>query len=193
MVTASCARRQPITPQKKPIHIASLEKAINNFHAVQSGVFYRSAQLSPYFLEKMVKKLNIKTIVNLRGQNSHKRWWRKEQALAQKLGITIYDIPMAASRLPQKAHLLTLLDIYEKAQRPILIHCYGGADRTGEAAALWILEHQKNDKRTALKQLSLKYGHFPFVYPAKRFFINLWQGKKWLIEEYNPAAYKQFN
>ncbi len=187
-----CARRPKVCSSPKishPIHITSLEKALNNFHTVQPGVLYRSAQLSPLFLEAMIKKHDIKTIINLRGNNEQKKWWQKEKKLAEKLGVTFYSIPMSAARLPNKQNLLNLLTIYQTAQRPILIHCYGGADRTGEAAALWVLEQQKKDKKTALKQLSLRYGHMRFVYPAKRFFINLWKGNKWLIDDYDPQSY----
>lgn len=194
LATTSCARKPvPRHQMAMPpaMHIPSLEKVLNNFHVVQPGVLYRSAQLSPQFLEVMIKKHNIKTIINLRGSNEHKHWWQKEKLLAEKLGVTLHNIRMTASQLPDKKNLLTLLKTYQNAQRPILIHCYSGADRTGEAAALWVLEQQKKDKKTALKQLSLRYGHLQFMYPAKRFFINLWQGKNWLIHNYNPQHYKQ--
>jgi len=193
---AGCARKRPLSKPAKikdAIHVTGLEKELNNFHSVQTGFLYRSAQLSPKFLEKMIKKLGIKTIINLRGRNEHMRWWRKEQALAKKLGVTFYNIPMAAAHLPKKQNILILLNIYQKAKTPILIHCYSGADRTGEAAALWILEYQKLGKKEALKQLSFKYWHLQFKYPAKRRFINLWRGRQWLIHEYNPATCEQCN
>lgn len=174
-----CARKKtPYSPRN--IHVTGVEKALNNFHSVQSGLLYRSAQLTPKFLEKMIKKLGIKTVINLRGKNQQSRWWQQEKALVKKLGVALYDVQMAASRSPEKQSLIKLLDIYQCAHKPILIHCYGGADRTGEAAALWILEQQKLSKKEALKQLSLKYGHFRLKYPAKRNFIKKWQGKQWL-------------
>jgi hypothetical protein len=39
----------------------------NNFHKVDEGV-YRSAQILPWRLKKIIKKYNIKTIINLRGK-----------------------------------------------------------------------------------------------------------------------------
>lgn len=190
---AGCARQSTtdcLRNTEKSVHTPSLEKVLNNFHVVQPGVLYRSAQLSPQFLEAMIRKHNIKTIINLRGNNEHKRWWQKEKKLAEKLGISLYNIRMTATYLPSKQNLLTLLKIYQQAPRPILIHCYSGADRTGEAAALWVLDQQKKDKKTALKQLSLRYGHVEWMHPAKRFFINLWQGRQWLISDYDRHQYK---
>jgi protein tyrosine/serine phosphatase len=175
------------------IHATGLEKVFYNFHTVQADALYRSAQLSPSFLKLMIKKLNIKTVINLRGINKHKKWWQREDRLLRLLGIKFYNISMSALHLPDKKNLLQLLQIYKDAERPILIHCSAGADRTGEAAALWLLEEQKKNKNIAIQQLSIKYGHLRFKYPAKRFFINLWQGKGWLIKKYNPLCYDQFS
>lgn len=178
--------------QSRTIHLSPIQKTYNNFHTVEPGVLYRSAQLSRTILEKCIKKYHLKTIINLRGRNEHKKWWQQEKMLAQKYGLSFFDLSMNARSLPQKENLINLLAIYQNAPRPILIHCYSGADRTGEAAALWILEQQKKDKKTALKQLSLKYGHFPLRYPAKKFFIKQWQGARWLSQEYDPINYPSF-
>ncbi len=86
---------------------------------------------------------------------------------------------MNANQFPKKQNLLTLLDLYKKAPHPILVHCNGGADRTGEAAALWVLDQQNKRKKDALKQLTFKYGHIRSKTPAKRKFIKMWQGRKW--------------
>jgi protein tyrosine/serine phosphatase len=83
---------------------------------------------------------------------------------------------MSAHRIPEKKDLNFLFNLYKnkkKAPRPILIHCRGGADRTGEAAALWVITQQKKSKKIALKQLSLKYGHIRYKAPLKRRFVKL--------------------
>lgn len=175
----------------KKISINSLRKLFDNFHSVESGTLYRSKQLSQRRLEKYIKRLGLKTIINLRGSNPTRSWWQKEKAVTKKYGLKFYNLAMTARSLPSKKHLLKLLEIYKTAPRPILIHCYSGADRTGEAAALWVLEHQKKHKNIALKQLSLKYGYMRFKHPAKRFFIDIWQGKDWLKKSYDPDIYKK--
>lgn len=86
---------------------------------------------------------------------------------------------MNANQLPKKKNLLTLLELYKSATRPILIHCNGGADRTGEAAALWVLDQQNRRKKDALNQLAFKYGHIKLKTPKKRKFIKMWQGREW--------------
>ncbi|KKQ48362.1 MAG: Protein tyrosine/serine phosphatase [candidate division TM6 bacterium GW2011_GWF2_38_10] len=184
ILTSGCTRR----PTQHP-RVPRLTRMLHNFHAVEPGVLYRSSQLSASMLSTIIKKYGIKTIVNLRGRNEHKAWWQTEQTIAQTHKVTFINIPMSAQHLPQKQHLITLLETYNTAPRPMLIHCYSGSDRTGEAAALWVLEQQKKGKHSALKQLSLRYGHIPRVYPAKRFFIKLWQGIPWLNNEYDPLDY----
>jgi protein tyrosine/serine phosphatase len=53
----------------------------------------------------------------------------------------------------------------ERAEKPILIHCKAGSDRTGLAAALYLLTVNKPDEAAAEGQLSIRFGHFslPFL------------------------------
>lgn len=163
-----------------------------NFHMVEKNAFYRSAQLTPKRLGHYIEKHGIKTVINLRGENPHAQWWLDEQSVVQKNGVEYYNIPMSASRLTTKENLLTLLDTYDNAQLPILVHCYSGVDRTGEATAIWVMEKMGKSKRKALAQLSLSHRHLAFKYPAKSFLINIWQGRNWLIKNYNHLDYPQF-
>jgi protein tyrosine/serine phosphatase len=58
-----------------------------------------------------------------------------------------------------------LVDIVQNAKKPILIHCKAGADRTGLVSALYL--YSIGDKN-ASRMLSLKYGHFPYLFsPTK--------------------------
>lgn len=112
--------------------------------------------------------------------------------MLQKLSAQFYNINMSSRRLPHKKDLVRLLNIYKHAPRPILVHCKGGADRTGEAAALWVLDQQKKRKKDALKQLSIWYWHIRFKFPSKRFFIKLWKGRQWALHHYDPTKYKKY-
>ena len=161
-----------------------------NVHEVDAGQLYRSAQLKPKQLAYYTRKYGIKSIINLRGANPDKKWWQLEKSFSEKMSILHYDIPMSACVLTSKENLLTLLCLYKEAPRPILIHCQGGADRTGEAAALWKLEQQSCSKKEALEQLALRYGHFSCMHPAKRFLIEIWQGVEWLESEYDEKKYR---
>jgi protein tyrosine/serine phosphatase len=176
LFTTPTVLARPEKQVRKLILISELEKFFDNFHTVQKHELYRSAQLSAHSLKKYIKKYNIKTIINLRGPHHHSKWWEKERAIAQEYNIKLYNICMTARTFPTKESVKRLLYLYNHAPKPILIHCYSGADRTGEAAALWVLEQQKQSKKRALKQLSLKYRYIYANHPAKEKFIKSWDG-----------------
>lgn len=161
---------------------------INNFHEVDSGKLYRSGQMSGEDLAKKVEEFHIKTVINLRGSNPTEKWWQEEYEVARKYGLAFINIPMSASRLPNRRDLIELLDAYRSAPRPILIHCQGGADRTGEAAAIYQMIYMGKSKDEALDMLSLKYAHIEKSKPAKIYFIkNVWEDERWAYKQYDPC------
>ncbi len=166
------------------------DRVVENFHVVQPGKLYRSAQLSPRALEKYIKQHGIKTVVNLRGAHPGLSWWDQQKAVCDRHGVRMFDIPMSAQTLTSKNHLLKLLEIYDSAPCPMLIHCRRGADRTGEAAAIWCIEKMGHSNKKAGRQLSRYYQHVQ--YPAKDFLIKIWGGREWLKRHYHPGAYHRF-
>lgn len=158
---------RPATLEKPTLY----DKVINNFYEVTPGKFYRSAQLRPSTLDAFIKQYGIKTVINLRGKRPDKAWWRNEAEVVRKNGVQYFNIAMKATEYTTPANLDRLIDIYQSAPLPILVHCQGGADRTGEACAIWklLIEHQTVEK--ALQQLSIKYRHLEIRCPLKRQFI----------------------
>ncbi len=137
-----------------------------NFHVVEPGLAYRSNTLGTAQLKDVISANQIKTIINLRGGSTAEQWYRDEALVSDAMGVTMIDIPMSDSRVPETATLKTLVDALEGAPRPILIHCKAGADRTGLAAALFEYLVAGRSAEEAAAQLSLLYGHFPW-YPSQ--------------------------
>jgi undecaprenyl-diphosphatase len=164
---------------------------LQNFFEVDAGKFYRSQQLAPSVLKAYIKRFGIKTLINLRGVNETV-WYQTEKEVADTMGVVFHSIAMSAVTISTKNDLEQLLKLYDEAERPILVHCLGGADRTGEAAALWVLEVQEKSKEEALRQLSITYGHRKFVNSAKDFLIQIWGGRQWLARDYNHRNYPWF-
>ncbi len=182
---AEQAEQSPtVSRVQRLLALGPIHQLLNNFYTVESGKLYRSAQLSPEWLAYYIKRYGLKTVINLRGEQSSELWWRNEKQLTDALDVTLYNIPMASHELSTKEHLTTLLDLFDKAEQPILVHCHVGADRTGEAAALWKLEQEKKSKSEALGQLSFLYRHRRTKHPAKRYLIEIWQGRDWLKSEF---------
>src|SRR6266511_2221581 len=57
-----------------------------NLHVVVPGAIYRSSQISEDSLDKLVRKLGIRTVINLRG-NSDGPWDPEECRATSRLGL----------------------------------------------------------------------------------------------------------
>ena len=130
-----------------------------NVHAVRAGEVYRSAQLSPDQLTDVVDRYDIKSILNLRGRNESHGWWIAETAIAERYGIVHADLGFSARRIPDDVKLARLLELMRDLPKPLLIHCHGGADRTGLASALYLAAIAGEGERVAEGQLSFRFGH----------------------------------
>lgn len=175
--------------------LALVSIGCENFHTVHKDNLYRSAQLSGSEFREKIETHGIRTVINLRGK-SDSSWWQEESEVMREMGVEHINIKMSAQRLPDRDDLITLLDAYKNAERPILIHCHGGADRTGEASALYKMLYMGADKKEALDMLKIKYFHIAKRFPAKRYFVrDVWQGESWAYNEYDPCVqeYKHYN
>jgi protein tyrosine/serine phosphatase len=152
-----------------------------NFHEITQGEAYRSAQLDRDELQHCIKKYNIKTIVNLRGENPDQKWYREEMAVSKEFNVAHYDVSLSASLEPDGKDIRKLMEIFESAPRPVLIHCQAGADRSGLVAAMWKVIVDKETKTSAEKQLTIWHGHIPLggTIAMDRFF------EKWTAEQYS--------
>jgi undecaprenyl-diphosphatase len=132
-----------------------------NFHEITKGEAYRSAQLNRDEFEYYIKKYHIRSVLNLRGQNSGESWYKDELKVSADHHLVHYDISLSASREPDGEAMQKLLTVFREAPRPILIHCKAGADRSGLVGAMWkvIVDHEP--KSVACKQLFILYGHIP--------------------------------
>jgi len=133
-----------------------------NFHAITAGEAYRSAQLDKKQLEYYSNKYKIASILNLRGTEPGSKWYKDELEVSAARGIKHYDIALSALSEPTDKDIAKIIEIFKSAPRPILIHCLGGADRSGFAAAVWKRIIDKQPKPEAARQLSLLCGHLPF-------------------------------
>jgi protein tyrosine/serine phosphatase len=135
--------------------------ATGNFHPITPGEAYRSAQPDGDELEHYIKKYNIRSVVNLRGDNPGKPWYIEEMKTSAELNVVHYDVSLSSDREPGEDEVKQLMEIFKSAPRPVLIHCQAGADRSGLVAAMWKVVVDKESKTSAEKQLSIWYGHIP--------------------------------
>ena len=173
-----------------------------NIHEVVPGRLYRSAQLPPNQLRDLIQKRGIKTIVNLRGCCATFDWYRNECKVAHDMNVAIEDITLSANRLPAPSEIRQLIEVLDRAEYPIVMHCRQGADRTGLAAAVYLLLHTDADYAKARGQCSVRYAHVPILSTVNmdRFFdkYEAWLHqcgrahapeffRKWALTEYRPG------
>lgn len=130
-----------------------------NFHAVVEGQVYRSAQPGPKQLEQWSREYHLRTVVNLRG-DTDKDFHTEEEQAAARLGLKMEDVRFSAVKLPSVLALRELVRVLETAERPMLLHCRGGADRTGLASVMAAMAVGGADYATARSQMSMMYLHF---------------------------------
>jgi protein tyrosine/serine phosphatase len=135
-----------------------------NFQTVVPGKVYRSGQMTEGQWTAYLQQYAIKSLLNLRGEHRGSGWYQGEVRAAAQLGVTHYDVRMSAIREVDTRTLETILAILRQAPTPLLIHCLSGADRSGLIAALYLFAIEGQRAETAAQQLSLFYGHFPYLW-----------------------------
>ncbi len=167
---------------------------ISNVHEVAPGRVYRSAQLSAKQLNGLIQQRGIRTIINLRGYCTQFDWYLDECRLAHDLDVSQEDVTLSANRLPPPTELRRLIEVFDRTEYPIVLHCRQGADRTGLASAIWMLLYSDADYATARAQCGARYAHVPVLTTVSmdRFF-DLYEG--WLQANslvHKPANFRQW-
>jgi protein tyrosine/serine phosphatase len=158
---------------------------LDNFHTVQAGRLYRSAQLGKVTLGNVIKQHGIRTVVNLRGESPGSSWYEKEEACCEAKGVKLVNISMQSEEMPSRDALLELYDTFENGEYPMLVHCKAGADRTGGAVAIWRMVVLGQSKEDAGRELSAAYGHSRAMYPAWDRLLGMFQpSRDWIEHEY---------
>lgn len=136
-----------------------------NFYALSDQAF-RSNHPSAAFIAKLQKKYGLKTIISLRRADKSGQYLLEKEACNQ-LGINLINHPMSSRTLPDVDKVLEAKRILETAEYPILIHCKSGADRAGLMSVFYKHFIEQEPLEVAVKQLSMKYGHFRWADTGK--------------------------
>lgn len=174
---ASCTYWQP--PVEGPVPF--------NFHVVEAGQVYRSAQPTAEALANVIGQLGIRTILNLRGPNPQDDWYLAEQAVAEANGVTLIDVRMSANSLPSGEVVAQIVDALENADYPMLIHCKGGADRSGAVSAIYRMHILGHDRADALTELSPLKLHFRWDTPCMDLLAEIYEPTPEWLEEYSAT------
>jgi hypothetical protein len=175
----------------------ALPDILYNFHWIREGEAARSSQAHFGGLMGLMRRHGLKAIVNLRGESSDLSWWQYEKRVCGKLGAGHFDTMLDSRKLPLRPMLVRLVEVFDEAPRPFLLKCSGGQDRTGLAAALYLIHRDGwGAERAAEEQFAaFPYLHFPkkhqrWLKPFVAFAREEAHGRAvadWIRNEYDPV------
>ncbi len=134
---------------------------LGNFHTVIPNEVYRSAQLSPLTLERRIRELGLRSVINLRTDDGNASWSKSEHEVTEVRGVDLHLVRLSVF-MPPRATLQRLVRLLDTAKRPLLLHCLMGVERSGIASAIAILL-EGGDVAEARKQFGLVYGFLPLI------------------------------
>jgi protein tyrosine/serine phosphatase len=143
--------KSSLTSKTLPMKLEGLD----NLHKVSNRIF-RSAQPTKIGM-KNAETLGIGTVISLRSK-------QKDEKFAEGTNLNLIHVSMRAwnPRYEDAVEVMRLLnpDNVDLNKKPILIHCYHGADRTGMMIALYRIVYQNWEKEEALSEmLNGGYGY----------------------------------
>lgn len=145
----------------------------HNFETITEGKVYKSGVIPPDEIASYVKKYNIKSIVDLRFPGTAdlvnnpeipQELTAEKEAIAKIKGVNYFN--NGSDQVPTQENVNSFLKIMDnKANYPVLIHCYHGVGRAEMYSAIYRIEYEnftnkeaRNNVRTLIKFSSFDDG-----------------------------------
>ncbi|PVZ85897.1 protein-tyrosine-phosphatase [Serratia sp. S1B] len=134
-----------------------------NFHQVSPEIF-RSAQPDATQMQA-IEQQGIKTVLNL-------RQWNDDDSEAKGTHLVLRRVPINAAVINDDNVVSALREV-RFAQKPLLVHCWHGSDRTGLVVAMYRLVFERANKSEVLAELRQpQFGYHETYYPNIARYIN---------------------
>jgi protein tyrosine phosphatase (PTP) superfamily phosphohydrolase (DUF442 family) len=129
LLLAVPALASPIPPVPRPSEWATRVDGtcVPNLYRIEDGL-YRAAQPTAKGFQELAA-LGVKCVLNVSGPG--------DDAYVEKGSLKLFHVPMSAFGLRDDRVLQALKIMADPQNRPLLIHCQQGADRTGAMVALY--------------------------------------------------------
>lgn len=139
---------------------------LRHLGTVTDGVLYRCGQPDVIDLAKIHSRYGFRTVVSLRaGIDNVKRnaWAAPEQRFCAENGIRFVSLPSNHKNPPTQDQLRAFVDIVsDPSQRPVLVHCKRGQQRTGLFCAAYRMAcegRSPEDALTEMEELGFGLNH----------------------------------
>jgi protein tyrosine/serine phosphatase len=132
-------------------------KQLHNLYKVDE-VLYRSEQPSAAAMQEL-EQMGIKTVLNLRNA--------KNDPQPKMVNLKWVHVRINTWTISYDDLVKSLREI-EKAEKPVLVHCKHGSDRTGAVVAAWDILKHNYTKEQAVEEL--RHGGYHF---HEKYFKNI--------------------
>jgi len=122
-----------------------------NFRTVVEGQVYRSGLPTPDQLREWKETRGIQAVVCLRSPRDEE--YPAERKASEELGMKLHVMDWYSAEATPVAKVRWLIAALDASERPVLIHCSAGVDRSGVASAIAAMKLGGVDYETASRQL----------------------------------------
>lgn len=127
---------------------------LDNFGETVAGKIYRSGQLKPFQLEKLIQAKGIKTVINTREPDARPDVIRREQEVCERQGVRMVRLPMPGDGMGTYEQYDEALRILaEPTNLPAIVHCARGSYRTGAIIASYRVLVQGWSEEDAVREM----------------------------------------
>ncbi len=154
--TAACLSLVLAGAVTPPLLMCRQMKDTRHFAAVRPGVLYRSGQLTPAGLARLLHDHHIRTVVCLRepspAADAEAAWCARNEVRFVRITPRNWDGPPGGAAVDEP--LRQFLDVMrDPANHPVLVHCLAGTHRTGGFVAVWRMEAEGWANADAMAEL----------------------------------------
>ena len=154
----------------------------HNFETITEGKVYKSGVIPPNEIADYVKKYKIKSIIDLRFPGTGDEVNNPEipveliaekKAAAKIEGLNYFNI--GSDQVPKPENLEAFFKVMDnKANYPVLIHCFHGVGRAEMYSAIYRIEYENWDRDEARKETRFltKFSSFDLGKPKGDFLHN---------------------
>ena len=112
------------------------DETAHNFYAVKPGVLYRSGNLYPADMERLIRRYGLRTVVNLREDVKFASLGLSEKTWVEERGLRYVYLPSPPKITP--CMVRRFLEVAtDPENQPVLVHCHQGRGRTGVLVAAY--------------------------------------------------------
>ena len=154
----------------------------HNFETITEGKVYKSGVIPPDEIESYVKKYKIKSIIDLRFPGTADlvnnpeipaELTAEKEAIAKISGVNYFN--NGSDQIPTQENLNSFFKIMDnKANYPVLIHCYHGVGRAEMYSAIYRIEYENFTNRQARENVRtlIKFSSFDDGKPKGDYLIH---------------------